>query len=332
MKNEKATISLIAEDLGISAISVSRALSGQPGVSDTLRNKILLKAAEMGYSKNKNNINILVLHQKPYIQDNSNFSYMVQGIESALQKAEVQYSVEFIDKDKQDKLYLPIKLSRDYFFDGVIFIGRFDYAYSDFLRSKIKNQVFYTGYSPSYDYDSVWFNFNNGGYKQCEYLIKNGHKKIGFIGNSTVFKNKEKLLGITTALEQHGIPVNTNWFFEPGENLEETVNMIVNSKENPTAIICHWDFTALKLIKMLYQRGIRVPDDISVVSSGNTDMSSLSIPGLTTLDLNIDYSCEEAVSLLLKRISNPNKPYESITINSTLIERDSVKNLLQEDS
>ena len=54
--------------------------------------------------------------------------------------------------------------------------------YVDFISTKIKNQVFYTGYSPSFDCDSVWYNFNNGGYKQCEYLIKKGHTKIGFLG------------------------------------------------------------------------------------------------------------------------------------------------------
>jgi len=54
-------------------------------------------------------------------------------------------------------------------------------------------------------------------------------------------------------------------------------------------------------------------------------MSSLSIPALTTLELNIYYACEVAVSLLFKRIRNPEKPYENITINSVLVERDSVK-------
>ena len=62
---------------------------------------------------------------------------------------------------------------------------------------------FYTCYSPCFDCDSVWYNFNNGDYKQCECLIKNGHTKIGFFGNSSVYKNKEKVLGITSVLENY---------------------------------------------------------------------------------------------------------------------------------
>ena len=65
-----------------------------------------------------------------------------------------------------------------------------------------------------------------------------------------------------------------------------------------------------------------------MIGSGNTEISSLTIPALTTLELNIDYSCETAVELLLKRINNPDKPYENIAINSQLIERESVNKLI----
>lgn len=326
MKIDKVKISDIAKALEVSTISVSRALSGQPGVSDDLRDKILLKAKELGYYKVKNNedIKILVLHQKPFVQDSSNYSYMVQGIERVIQKLGCEYDIEFVDKEHQDELYLPYKIQKGINFDGIIFIGRFNSEYVDFISRKIKNQVFYTGYSPSFDCDSVWYNFNNGGYKQCEYLIKKGHKEIGFLGSSIVYKNKEKVLGITSALEDYKLPIRDEFFIYE-ENFEERVTELVNRKDGPTAIICQWDYTAIKLIKLLYEKGIKVPEDISVIGSGNTEMSSLCIPALTTLELNIEYACESAAALLLKRINNPHKPYENITINSVLVERDSVR-------
>lgn len=326
MKIEKVKISDIAKALHISAISVSRALSGQAGVSEELRSKIIVTAKEMGYfkTKNKNEIKILVLHQRPFVQDTSNYSYMVQGIEKAAQKAGVDYDLEFLDKRHQDKLYLPCKIEKGINFDGIIFIGRFDKKYVDFISTKVKNQVFYTGYSPSFDCDSVWFNFNNGGYKQCEILINNGHTQIGFLGDSSIYKNKEKVLGITSALEDFNLPIKDE-FFIYDENFEEKVTALLNGDIRPTAMICQWDYTAIKLIKFLYEKGIKVPDDISIVGSGNTDMSLLSIPALTTLELNIDYSCETALALLLKRINNCDKPFENITINSNLVERDSIK-------
>lgn len=323
---DKIKISDIAKSLEISTISVSRALSGQPGVSDELRSKILDKAKEMGYfkSKNKADIKILVLHQKPFVNDTSNYSYMVQGIEKAIQKIECEYDFEFVDKERQDKLYLPNKIEKEINYDGIIFIGRFNSEFVKFISNKIKNQVFYTGYSPSFDCDSVWYNFNNGGYKQCEHLIKKGHKEIGFLGNSSIYKNKEKVLGITSALEDYQLLVRPEFFIYE-ENFEEKIIELINRKDAPTAIICQWDYTAIKLIKFLYEKGIKVPEDISIIGSGNTEISSLFIPALTTLELNIDYACESAVELLLKRINKPDKPYENITINSTLVERDSIK-------
>ncbi len=329
MRTEKVTIAQIAESLKISSISVSRALSGQAGVSEELRNKIICEAQKMGYkrSKNNENINILVLHKRPYVQDNSTFSYKVQGIEKAIQDIGAEYSVEFIDTDSSETLTLPTKVAKGHIFDGVIFIGKFDHKYIQFLKEKIKNQVIYAGHPSCYDYDNVWFNFNNSGYKQCEYLIKSGHKDIGFIGQTSIFKNKEKLMGITTALEDYSLPVESDFFIDINEDFNERVEELLSNKKIPTAIICQWDHMAIKLIKLLYEKNIKIPEDLSIIGSGNTEMSNYSIPSLTTMDLNIEYSCEVAVALLMKRINNPSKPYENISINSNLIERDSVKNL-----
>jgi LacI family transcriptional regulator len=326
LKCEKVKISDIAKELEISTISVSRALSGQAGVSEELRNKIITKAKEMGYFKTKSNENtrILVLHQKPFVQDTSNYSHMVQGIEKAIQEKKCEYDLEFVDKEHQEQLYLPYKIQKGTSFDGIIFIGRFNSKYVEFISEKIKNQVFYTGYSPAFDCDSVWYNFNNGGYKQCEHLIKKGHKNIGFLGNSSVYKNKEKVLGITSALEDYNLAIKDEYFIYE-EKFEDKIDELINNRNMPTAIICQWDYTAIKLIKFLYEKGIKVPEDISIIGSGNTEMASLSIPALTSLELNIDYACEVAVALLLKRIKNPDKPYENITVNSVLVERESIK-------
>jgi DNA-binding LacI/PurR family transcriptional regulator len=331
MKTEKTKMSDIAKALEISNISVSRALSGQDGVSDELRNKILIKASEMGYlkAKNVNENKILVLHRKPFVQDRSNYSYMVQSIEKALQTLDCEYDMEFVDKTRQEKLYLPNKVAKGTKFNGLIFLGKFEKEYVRFINTKIKNQVFYTGYSPSADCDSVWYNFNNSGYKQCEYLIKKGHKNIGFIGNNSSYINKEKVLGIISALEDYELPVRCDFFVYAEENFEQKVNELINKNNGITAIICQWDYTAVKLIKFLYESGIKVPDDISVIGSGNTEMSALFIPTLTTLELHIDYACKCVVELLLKRINKPDKPFENILINSTLVERNSVVNQMK---
>lgn len=328
MKNYKITISDIAEALNVSSITVSRALANQNGVSEALRIKIIEKAKEMGYLKAKNNeIRILVLHQKPYEKDNSNFSYMIQGIEAALQNSNIEYNIEYVAKEKQEELYLPCKISKGNYYDGVIFVGRFNHKYASFIKEKIKNQVFYLGYSPAYESDYVYYNFSNNAYKQCEYLIKNGHKNIGFIGGNDEYKNKEFLLGLTMAMEHYSLELNPSYLIESKENMEENVEKLFKYKLLPSAMICSLDFTAIKLLQLLHEKNIKVPNDISVIGSGNTEMSSISSPALTTMDLNIPYACKCVVDLLIKRINNPEKPYESIIVNSSIIERNSVKKI-----
>ncbi len=330
MKTDRITISHIARELNISSVSVSRALSGKDGVSDDLRVQILEKAREMGYTKSQISLSprILVLHREPYKKDNSNFSLMVQGMEKALRKVEADYHFEFIDQNSQLRSILPYKLSKGAKFDGVVMLGRFRLDYASFIHGKIPNLIFYTGYSPAYDYDSVWFSFIHSGYRQTEYLLEKGHRDIGFLGNFTFYRNKERLVGITSALEEREIPVNHDFFVDTGKQYPERLEEMILQKKLPSAFICDFDFTAIELIQLLYSHKINVPQDISVMGSGNTDMAPLSIPALTSLDLHIEYACEVAIATLMKRISRPDKPSENIAVLSTIVERDSVRSLL----
>ncbi|MFA6939532.1 MAG: LacI family DNA-binding transcriptional regulator [Clostridiaceae bacterium] len=328
MKKNKTTISLIASILNISPISVSRALLGQDGVSEELRNKIILKADEMGYLKNKTkDIKVLVLHGRQNIQDNSNFSYIIGYTEKSLQDMNVNYSIEYIAAENQIDMYLPCKLEKEKYYDGVIFLGRFNSNYAAFIRSKIKSAIFYLGYTPSFDSDYVNFNYNNSGYKACDYLIENGHKKIGFIGGCDDFKNREYLLGINFCLDKHDLYIKKDYIIESFDNLKQHMDYLINTGDFPDAFVCTLDYAALKLIQYLNSKGIKVPDDISVIGCGNTEMSSISSPALTTIELNLKYSCEIAVRLLLSRIKNPDKPFEIISVTGNIIEKNSVKKL-----
>ena len=329
MKSEKIKMSDIAKALNISTISISRALAGQDGVSDKLRNAILSKAGEMGYLKQKDlsDFKILVLHQKPFIQDNSNYSHILQGIAQALQNAGCEYDMEFTDKESQTDLITPSKIARGCHYDGVLYIGNFAEAYVGVISRKVKNHVLYTGYMPSADSDCVWHNFCGGAYRQCEYLISKGHKKIGYAGNTRNYIGRERITGITSALEDHGLTADDDFFVSVDDNFEEKIRELIRDGRGPTAVICQWDYTAIKLVKYLHENGISVPDDLSVIGSGNTEMASLCIPALTTLELHIEYGCETAADLLMKRINKPDKPTEYIQIGSELVERESVKTL-----
>lgn len=326
MKTERTKMSDIAKALDISTISVSRALSGQEGVSEDLRARVLQKAGEMGYLRQKNlgDWRVLVLHRKPFIHDNSNYSYLIQDMAKALQEKGCEYDMEFIDNESLEKLTLPIKLLKGARYDGILFIGKFEGAYVNFITQRIHRHVFFTDRSPSGGSDSVWYNFDGGGYLQCRYLMGKGHTRIGYAGVYRDFVGREKVQGIVAALEDAGLEARDDFFIFSENELEKKMLEKITSADGPTAVICQWDYTAVGLIKYLYEHGVRVPDDVSVIGSGNTELSSLCIPTLTTLELHIDCACERAVDLLLRRLENADKPAETVLVSSTLVERNSV--------
>ncbi len=331
MREDKTTMSDIAKALNISTISVSRALSGHDGVSGELRNRILQKASELRYFRPKAEkaARVLVLHRKPYVQDNSNYSIMIQDMEQALQEAGCEYDLEFVDKGLQgEQQDMPRKIARGTAYDGVVWVGRFDAGYRKRVMKGNRNCVLYAGYVPSADCDSVWYNFNNAGYQLCEFLIRQGHRKIGYLGCADGYVSREKTLGIAAALEDHGLAADRGLFVCGNGDAEQRILELVRSGQGPTAVICQGDYTAAKLIQFLFEKGVRVPGDLSVVGGGNTEMSSLCIPALTTMEMHIGYACRAAADLLRKRLAEPEKPAESILVGGTLVERDSVRPLL----
>ncbi len=141
------------------------------------------------------------------------------------------------------------------------------------------------------------------------------------------FRNKEMLMGIITCLEDHNIKIKNEFFIDMRNNYKDKIIKLFYKEDKPTAIICEMDFAALELIKILYDTNIKVPEDVSIIGTENTQISSLSIPSLTTVDLNIEYSCEVVIDLLLKKINTPCKPQENIAIYTSLIKRDSVRKI-----
>lgn len=258
---------------------------------------------------------------------------ILEMIKKWKQGYEVVYGKREKRKDKQNKKEIPCKILKGNIFDGILFIGRFNIDYINFLKSRVECQVLYASYSPSLNCDTVRFNPSNVAYIQCKYLLKNGHRNIGFAGNLSTYIFNEKILGMNTAMDEYGIKINKNFFIDSkASDLEKKLLKILSRKNKPTAIICQGDLTALKIIKLLHENNFKVPDDISIIGKGNQEISAISIPALTTIDINIEYSCNSVIDLLIKRINNPKKPYENITINGFLVERASVKNLTKGDS
>ncbi|CDF98971.1 Putative HTH-type transcriptional repressor PurR [Avibacterium paragallinarum JF4211] len=170
-----------------------------------------------------------------------------------------------------------------------------------------------------------------GGYLATKYLIDNGHKKIGIIAGELIKTTaRTRYEGFVTAMKEANLEINPLWvmegFFEP-EDGYECMNRILTQDNLPTAVFCCNDVMALGAISAIGEKGLKVPDDISIIGYDNIHSSRFYSPPLTTIHQSKSRLGAQAVNLLFQRISDKSGKYEVIEIHPELVIRKSVKSL-----
>ncbi len=179
--------------------------------------------------------------------------------------------------------------------------------------------------------DLIQDNSFSGGYIATKYLIDNGHKDIAIIsGELKKTTAVMRYQGFEKAMQEANLAINPDWimegFFEP-EDGYECMNKILVQDKLPTAVFCCNDVMALGAISAIGEKGLKVPDDISVIGYDNIHASRFFSPPLTTIHQSKSRLGVQAINLLFKRISEKGKEHEIIEIYPELVIRKSVKTL-----
>lgn len=336
MIKKAVTMSDIAATLGVSTVTVSKALGDKDGVSEELRAKIKQKANEMGYrfnftSKSQKDgftYNISVVVAKHFINDASAFYWVVyRYIVELLQKQSYYGILEVIsDKDEQN-CEIPVSLLNKKS-DGVIVLGQFTDKYINTLTSLKIPTVFLDFYSSLNDADTVLSDNFFGSYMLTSYLIENGHTRIGFLGTITSTSSiQDRYLGYYKALLEHGIEMNKDWIIEDRIGDGRVFNEFRIPENMPSAFVCNSDESAYIYLNQLKAAGYRIPEDLSIVGYDNHIYSTISTPRITTIDVNSYRMSHEAVEIVIKKIRDNNYRCGRILVTGKLVERDSVKPL-----
>lgn len=331
-------LSDIAEVVGVSTVTVSKALSDKAGVSDEMRAKIKEVADELGYvakstAKNNslgtNNIGIIVPGR--FFENSSFYWQFYHRIVSLLSEYGYFSILEIISLESEKALEIP-KLIQDQKVDGVILIGEAHRDYIDNLVNLPTPSIVLDSYDAHTDYDTVISDGYYGMYILTSYLLKMGHRQIGFIGTVLATSSiTDRYFGYCKALLEAGIQPNPEWII-PDRRESETMFLQFNLPENlPTAFACNCDLTAYYLINQLNEMNIKVPDDISVVGFDNYLYSRLPEVDITTYEVNMDGMVKCCVDNLLKKIKN--EPYlkGACIVTGSLVIKQSVKEQPIED-
>ena len=171
-----------------------------------------------------------------------------------------------------------------------------------------------------------------GGRAAGEYLAGMGHRRVAFVANAYPDSDVDlrRLAGLRQALASRGDQVPDRWIV-PSWDLQahrEQLASILSEPERPTAFFCSADFSAVRLIPMLGESGLRVPADISVIGFDNLPFCSLISPKLTTIAQDANQKARQTVNMLIRHIENSSLPPEREILGAQLVERESVRRLV----
>ena len=331
MKRKKASMQTIADRLGISKVSVSKALGNQPGIGDELRRKVFEVAQEVGYvadkragTKSTGRFSFLV--PKRFFLENENFyTTIYYYLNRMCMEQSLSLSLHVVNAGEEKSLKIPSLVSKDAT-DGIFLAGEIDEPYLYSLANLQIPMVSVDFYKPHLVTDCILTDNFFIGYSATMYLIERGHRHIGFVGNPRFQVGiTDRFFGYRKALATNGLDFVPEWNIvnnDPATGQYSLENPLPSNL--PGAFVCHCDMAAYFLIKQLQLVGKNVPRDVSLVSFDNTEISRISIPPLTTYDIDKRQFAEKALKRMQERIARPDDPPHRIYIETRLLERDSV--------
>lgn len=345
MARGKVTIQDIADALGISRNTASKALNGTEGLPEETRNKVIKKAIELKYKQfslmepenvlPKSSRNIALLTEN--LPNTSHFgSTLISGLEKRISAEGYNLSIHIIREIDQKSLSLPNNFDVANV-DGIICIELFNLAYSNLITSLEIPTIFIDCSAhvcyPEFRADVLLMENEHSTYQLAKKLIEGGYTTLGFIGDYNHCRSfNERWVGFNRALTEAGIRLDLaqcvldedDLFFASPGWAEEKLNSITKL---PGAFVCANDYIAVNFMKSLKNLSHSIPGDIVVCGFDNGPESKIIEPHLTTVHIYSNEMGIKAAEMLLSRINTPEQPYQVSHIYTKPVYRESTPDI-----
>ena len=331
MKNRKITNRDIAAAAGVSPTAVSFAMNGKEGISDSTRRLILETAKKLGYAEvpGRRALNIALLFRTGLNEfDQLFYSEMNTSLIAACRTLPYNLIMASVYHDGEEIRFSDVLRSGRT--DGLLVFGDPDPEMLGAINALGLPFVILDSSRRSSNCSAVYVDYKEAAYMAACYLIDHGHRDIAYIGNNSVSVQDFTLLtfrGFQKATESRNIALSTNRIqldINDEDTLRLAIDRALGGAARPTALFMCADYYAVHAIRYLHTKGIRVPEDISVISIDDIIISRFLTPSLTTVRINQDEIVRSGINLLVKQISGA--PLESVVIDQfEIMERESVR-------
>lgn len=330
------TIKDIARMAGVSTTAVSFVLNNRPGVSDATRQKVqeIIRQTDFIPNVHTRRLNLgksftvhVVLKQYAYGLYNQ---FALETLSGVFKEGKsLGYSIIFtlIDEGMECEQILESVRSKDC--DGMILNQIDDPVLIDRLQRENMPFVCVDAHLPgNSQLPVVEVDYCDAAYQATRYLHSNGHTQIAFLGTETPAEHcANTFRGYRAYLEEAGIDCNPQWVakipFSEGAT-EAVVENMLQQEQLPTALLCSCDAVAIDVIRCAKERGIRIPEDISIIGIDDLLVSRYLDPPLTTMTFDKELLGAKAMEMLYQIIQGAEHE-KSVAIATTPVERGSVK-------
>lgn len=343
------TIEDVAQAAGVSRSTVSLVINNSSLVKESTKRHVERVIAELNYVPNNNArglssriTNTLgILFMQDYLPDTTQITYnndqhvglcsfnISNGIMDGIKGTNYGVIMErFCSVNAPDKLPRMVREKR---VDGLFIVG---HPYSSAFIGNLKETgvPFVMVGVGSYEegIDSIYADPFEGTLVAMQELLRIGHRKICLMNCSArLFSHERRLQAYRQALEEYGLPYNEAWNICADKNNGKSAYIAFEAfwkKGNrPDAVVAANGQSASGTMVYLYQQGVSIPEDISVVAYEDSSICGYATPALTAVNIRKEELGCKAAKCLIQRIRRPDKPVETIATKPYLVRRDSVK-------
>lgn len=321
----------VAQKAGVSIASVSRVLSGKPGVGKDTADRIRKVIEEMDYRPNlgarglvkRSTGNIAVaVPRGSFILNNPFFATILEGVAKGLDRTEYNLLMSFTSIQQK-------RLLETQAVDGVIlFSPRNEELSLDWLKSIGLPIVVLGSYLEESPFPCVRQDDEDGIKQGVKALYELGHREIGIINGPMSSMHSVKCLnGYRKAIVELGLDFNNEnvYSIDEFDVLKATKGMASFLKENKkvTALVCSSDYLAIGVIKAATMVGLTVPDDLSVVGLDDVPIADYITPALSTVHVDLLAMGKRATSILIDMLQGKQIRKRDVVFKMQYVDRKS---------